>query len=205
MKNWAFEVVLLLTLGVATGMATTIDFSACTAGSITAAGGVDCGGVNFVFDVLGTTNTATIGSTGLVMNANGDAAGFLGELDLTFAVPADSITFDFVIGPTGSLAANGFGLLVVLNNGIDNMATDPTTCTVVGLNCGGTVSFAPASAPFNVADVTPNPDATSLTISSLSFTDASAPTVPEPGTYALFGSGLLLLGFGSRKPIKRRS
>ena len=198
MKKWALTVVLLLTLGVATGMASTIDFSTCAPGDITASLGIDCGGVNFFYAFDGATgaNTAVIGSGGVVVDAGSDPGGLEGVLVLTFPTSL-SMAFDFVIGPQAALAANDFGLLVILNNpSVDFIATDATGV--------GTVAFQPASNPFTIANVTPNPDASSFTMSSLSFTTA-VEAVPEPGTYALFGSGLLMLGFGSRKPIKRRS
>jgi hypothetical protein len=189
MKKWAFAVVLLLTLGLATGMADTpVVFSSCVAlgGApldITPTAGVTCDNVNFFYQFAGTSglNTATISADGIDISAGTDPAGLAGILVLTFPVSSQSIKFDFTLtGATFDINNYNFGLLVLPDGALNSLET------VSGASSVDLTSFP----PFVGVTIIPNPTATEFTMSSLSYTAY----VPEPGTYTLLGAQLLGLG-----------
>lgn len=207
MMKWALGIALLLTMGGRIGMADVVDFSSlgttvCEIGATASLGnGCTLGNVEFFYDDFGeaaTNGTANISSSGI--SGFGGTAGVAGALEFIFnptatpAIPiAGGLVFHFTVGTaTGPLANDLNAAFVLLSNGDANsFATDSTGA--------GTASFFMPTSPYTQATTFfDSPTATNFNVSDLTF------DTPEPGTYALFTTGLLVLGFGRSKLLKRR-
>ncbi len=159
--------------------------------------------------ISGTSPSA--GYTNASGGNNAAAAAFIGALN-----PATSTFFAFTFTPaTGySVQATGFTLgerstgtgpqLLTLRSSLDNFTTDIATAAVNANSTWSLVSLSPFSltAPVDTAVTfrlygsngtgTTTPSNANWRIDDLSFT-ANAIAVPEPGTWAMVGGGLLTL------------
>jgi PEP-CTERM motif len=216
--KWILATVLLLTVGVGTGMASlvTVDFSGTNA-PITNTG-VLLGDVTFSY-VTTAGDTASIVSSGAGPSGEGGiiavpdaSSGFAGYVSLDFVAPVSYLSFSFtVLGPS----APGDDEIVLLTSadptldaiGLGSVSSDTGS---TGIGSMSTNLITPHGGPFSSAEIliggfgASGAVATSFRVFDVQY-DLAGTGVPEPGTYALLASGLFLLGFGRRKLLKRRS
>jgi hypothetical protein len=162
-------------------------------------GGYTLGNINFFYDNFGDpTTTAQISASGVDGFAGGSGLSGLLELTFTPGFPVAGVAFGFNVSPAAVYADGAFVELYDSSSILITSSTIPT-------DSSGSGSFSFSEFPINSISqatifFTGDPSATSFNLSPLEYDVA-----PEPGTFALTGSLLFLLGVGSRKLLKRRS
>ena len=191
-------------------MATLVDFSNATGQTINIEGPLytSVDGVTFIYHDFGDTasvypnGVGPSGEAGIEGTANVDDSSFDGYLQILFGAPVFGLQFNFTfMAPGGGLLPDYDGVSVSLLNGGTPVGSNTFLTPDSGI---GTASF--LSTTLDEADVffDPGTGATTFQVYDVEYGSPSG-SVPEPGTYALLGSGLFLLGCGSRKLLKRRS
>jgi hypothetical protein len=205
MMKWALVIAVLLTVCATTGMASVVfDFSSLgltvqQIGSTDTGGlGYTLGNINFLYDDFGDpTTTAQISAGGVDGFAGGSGLSGLLELTFTPGFPVTGLAFGFNVSPAAIYPDGAFVTLLDSSSSTIFSNTIPTDPSGSGL-----FSFSESLATISQAQIffTADPTALSFNLSPLDYDVA-----PEPGTFALTGSLLFLLGVGSRKLLKRRA
>lgn len=175
----------------------------------TAANGVHALGVLFTFTQGGlASTTATYGDTiGAAVDQLAPLTDPLldgpadGVLTLSFDTPTTFLSFDIAF-----ISSANLGGFVTIGGGSSKAFTTTGNSGLMGLFSVGSFSWTPAS-PFTQATITFDSAAagTQFAIDNVSYEDPPlAPSVPEPASLALFGSGMLTLGLIARKRTRLR-
>lgn len=167
------------------------------AAALCSGGAAHAGLVNFdnpgLIDIDNTTGVATYAETGYVIS--GPAASFL-PIDGTMVGGFDTTPFTF------SLAGGGTFGLKSLDLAPYDLGFGPGTLALVGL-VGGTQVASRSVDLAGTSSLSFDSAWTNLTSVSFSATGGFAldniATVPEPGSFALTGAGLLLMGVMRRR------
>ena len=205
MMKWALVIAVLLTVCATNGTAGVVfDFSSLGTnvyqiGSTDTGGfGYTLGNINFLYeDFSDPTTTAQIGAGGIDGFAGGSGLSGLLELSFTPGFPVAGLAFGFNVDPA---AVYQDGAAVTLFDSSNNTIFSNTIVT--DSSGSGLFSFSEPLPTISQAQIffTASPRALSFNLYPLEYEAA-----PEPGTFALTGSLLFLLGLGSRKLLKRRS
>lgn len=208
MKKWALVTILMLVVGLGTASANAIVNFGVLPGAVLIPAPPDTSltlsGVTFQYEPIGPADTAQadpggiFGSTGgtLTMNFAGIVRGLTFHFSVNNVLPADVTGAVFATFFNGPNITDG----VSVDGSFVPYPTPPN-----GDSVGDLAYTAPNSSQyFNQAVLFFSPvnldSPYNLNVSNITF----AP-VPEPGSYALLGSGLLLMVLGGRRVTKRRS
>ena len=170
--------------------------------------GCDVGGVRFWYDDFGTaaiTGTAQIDASGIDIVPGTDPGGYIGgTLTMQLLGPVwGGVTFSFMVANPSSDPLAPDIIQLTLNNTAGDNGFFGVDTTGVGTASMTTYPGSFPTGPWSTASLSPilMNQANDFFISAASFDTAS----PEPATYVLLVTGLLLMGFGQRKLARRKS